>query len=700
MHACWQGNVHSSLKNQLTSWISDSRSRHALNLRGLNLSRQSQLINKFLSPRATAIVSLDISYSSVDANVLSVFFVALTNLVELSASKCLLADAHFEGVCLPLTLEAIDLSRNNLTKFPAALKELIYLRTLNLGGNNLRDIDVEVLRLPFLHSLNLVSNNIGSLQRHLCRQGVDAMRAYFQVTPLDLPCNKEQVRAHKPHLVPLGDDSDYSSEASCCSLVSKDVPNFSQLPTQVWLDPEFCPPGYRAGFAGHRCKVFLPNDSPCNISVKIIQDHSFHPQLKPNQFLVSPVICVEPHGCTFSASSPAMIFLPHCMQAETKLQVVPLCSNTSLVEPVQWQELDCSSGCEVLPNHLVFAARHFSLFAAIAVHPYPEVSAQIFPDCGGVITMAELPGLELRFPPNCISHPVVFKTTLVFSDLDYSEPSIRTHALASACIAVEPHGTELLIPAEILLPVPDATRILHTFPGAQLKLYHAAGAQQDSDNLVWHPIENANMALENDVVRFSVSHFSSWKQLWNIPSLTLQKMKLGASYAYQSCRSILISVRCQVFMSPPLPKDLSFGMLVAFFKFGNPLRSPSNYRWLLADTGEKRVFVRTGDVSLELVGCFVPLSVLSEEELSRKMNIRFNGEDFCIRSEFALKLEKCRLPLSDYQLLGKLRLTQFDGTRFLDMNLIMVSMFSQRQVQGFCHTKICPLLGSSSNSET
>ena len=165
-------------------------------------------------------------------------------------------------------------------------------------------------------------------------------------------------------------------------------------------------------------------------------------------------------------------------------------------------------------------------------------------------------------------------------------------------------------------------------------------------------------------------------------------MRLGASYAYQSYRSILISVRCQVFMSPPLPKDLSFGMLVAFFKFGNPLPSPSNYRWLLADTGEKRVFVRTGDVSLELVGCFVPLSISSKEELSRKMNIRFNGEDFCVRSEFALKLEQCQLPLSDYQLLGKLRLTQFDGTRFLDMNLIMVSTFLQRQVQGFHHTKI------------
>ena len=681
MHASWKGKVYSSLRNQLINCTGDSRSRRALNLRGLNLSRQSQLITSFLSPQATCIVSLDISYSSVDANVLSVFFGVLTHLVELSASKCLLEDAHLAGICLPPMLEAIDLSRNNLTRFPSALKELIYLRSINLSGNNLHDIDVKVLRLPFLHSLNLISNNISSSQRQLCHQGVAALRAYFQISPLDLPCDKEQVHASKPHLPPLTCESGYSSEASCSSLTSKDVLDFSQLPAHVWQDPDFCPPGYRASFSGDCCKVFLPNDSPCDdISVNIIQDRSLHPQLKPNEFLVSPVVCVKPHGCKFSANSPAMIALPHCTSAQTSLQVVPVCSNTSLAEPVHWKELDCSQ-CVVLSDHLILAVCHFSLFAAIAVRPYPSVSIRVSPDCGGVITMAELLGLELRFPPNCISHPLIFKTTLFYSDLEHWEPSIHAPALASACIAVEPHGTELLVPAEVLLPVPDATSILCAFPGAQLKLYHAAGPQQDKDKLIWHPIENASMSLESEVVRFSVSHFSFWKLLWNIPSLTLQKMKLGASYMYQSARSVWISVRCQVFMSPPLSKDLSFGMLVAFFKFGNPLRSPSNYRWLLADTGDKRVFVRTGSVSLELVGYFAPLSVLTEEELSRKMNLRFTGEDFCIRSEFALKLKNCQLPLDDYQLLGKLLLTQFDGTRFLEMNLIMVNIFLHRQVQ-------------------
>lgn len=608
---------------------------------------------------------------------LSAFVGILTHLKEFSASNCLLKDAHLENVCLPQLLEVINLSRNNLTKFPGALKELVHLRTINLGGNEVSSIDVAVLRLPSLHSLNLINNGITSPQRHICQQGVAAMRDYFNVSPLNLPCSEEQVHTCKPPLAAQLTESGYSSATSCSSLPTENVPNFSQFPTELWLDPEFCPFGYWSGFNSQCCRVFLPKDVSCNISVKVIQDHSLHPPLKSNGFLITPVVCVEPHGCTFPDKSPAMIALPHCTSANSRLQVFPLCSSTSLTEPVSWQELDCSL-CEVLPDCLVLTVHHFSLFAAIAIHSYPSVSVHVSPSCGGVVTMAELPGLELRFPANCINRPLVFETTLLYSDPEYHKTDIDTPALASACIAVEPHATELLIPVEALLPVPDATNILRAFPGSQLQLFHATGPHLSKDELSWQPMENTRVCLEEDVARFSVTHFSYFKLLWSIPSLTLQRMRLGASYMYQSIRSVRISVRCQVFMSPPIPKDLSFGMLVAFFKFGNPLRSPSNYRWLLADTGDKRIFVRTGNVSLELGGCFTPLSIVNREELSRKMNVTFTGEDFCLRAEFALKLEKTQLPLADYQLLGKLVLTQFDGTRFLELNLIKVSMLLTR----------------------
>ena len=125
-------------------------------------------------------------------------------------------------------------------------------------------------------------------------------------------------------------------------------------------------------------------------------------------------------------------------------------------------------------------------------------------------------------------------------------------------------------------------------------------------------------------------------------------------------------------MSQPLD-DQTFGLLVAVYKFGEPLTTLSNYKWMLADTGSKHTFLKTGELLVSLEGCFEPRRDVGETVLSRKAGIQFAGEDFCLRFEFALRLrDDVLFPLVDHQVIGKLYIRQWDRTTPVELNLIKV----------------------------
>jgi len=69
----------------------------------------------------------------------------------------------------------------------------------------------------------------------------------------------------------------------------------------------------------------------------------------------------------------------------------------------------------------------------------------------------------------------------------------------------------------------------------------------------------------------------------------------------------------------------------------------------------------------------VAMRTVGETTLSRRAEIEFAGEDFCLRFEFALRLRDLLLPLADHQLIGKLHIHQQDGTTPVELNLIKVS---------------------------
>ena len=670
------GRLQSSIRNQLSSRLSlfprnnvdgchnYDDDRRPLSLRGLELSppKINPLVHlkPLLTPYASFITAIDISHCKLSNSSLYVLCRSLPNLINMSAVESNLHDAEFHEIDLPSKLSYLNLSRNMLTKFPPGIASLIYLSSLNLSGNSISTVDTKILELPLLCRLSLLNNPVSNIPKNICRQGVSAMQSYFRVIPLALPQDEEIAKKHcckrqLQCLKSISTDSDYSTDTISSVSTSR-----SQSPNQLfdWLCPSICPEGYSNSFQNSCCRVLLPENTVDSVTVTVVQDISLHPKLKSNEMLVTPVVSVEPHGYTFPSSQPAMIVLPHCTLVKPLYSFIPLCSNTTTNEPTDWQE-DVSILHEVHKDCIIIYTPHFSLFSAISKFSYPSTEDLVQPEYGGILTIDDLPSFQLSIPRNCISYPMWFKATAYFSDSRYHSIADMNESLASSCILLEPHGIEFDPPVQVVLPIPNANQILTHFPEAKIKLYSAS----DSDDIEWNLLE-VDIHLSNDVASFFVHHFSLFKLVWNLSIRSLNGIKMGASYAYQYWRPQYVFIRSQVFMSPPSPNTLTFPLLITVFKFGDPMKEPCNYRWLLADTGKKKYVVKTGEVVFHLEGyCFQQIKGDSQ---TQRVATTFKGEDFCLQleAEYMLKLYEIELPISDYQVLGKLSVVQCDERLF------------------------------------
>ena len=425
--------------------------------------------------------------------------------------------------------------------------------------------------------------------------------------------------------------------SSCSSLTDQEDEDFNfQLPV---FTPYALPEGYTQACNTPLCQIYLPAEYGQNVCIEIVKDLSFHPQVCPNELLVTPVVRIAPHGLTFPSDRPAIVVLSHCTWPNSQEVLVPLCSNTGLYEPPTWTKLEPGCSCEVFRDCITFSTTHFSLFAAVSVLPYPSTKADINNE-GGILTLPELPGFKVHFPPDSVHTdiPITVQATVYYADHIKSDHNL---SLATACVGLEPHGMEFRTPVLVSIPIPDFAAIKTSFQDTRLQLW--TSSYIDEYTLHWEHVPNAHISVQEGasghIATFQVNHFSFFELLWTICRDTLQTLGYGAAFVYRHLpsRTRYVSIRCQVFMSQPLD-DQTFGLLVAVYKFGEPLTTLSNYKWMLADTGSKHTFLKTGELCVSLEGCFEPRREIGETVLSRRTGIQFAGEDFCLRFEFALRL--------------------------------------------------------------
>ena len=660
--------VRATAKNQ--AYLSADKS---LSLRGRRLSSEDcppKLLFVEIRPFSSHFTDLDISHS-VDCtwNTIEAFLVALTNLQSFTATSCYLVDPEFTP-SWPSKLLSLDLSRNKLTNCPGGLESLLQLKYLSLSGNRIHSITAELLRLASLKVLRLTSNPLEYPPKCVVQKGVHAMRKYWNISLLHHPSSSS--------------DPGYSSNEEVAETESDCV--FTTMADSNSNSPRFTssslPSHYANVHSVEHCEVFVPDacKSSVDIRVSVLKDHSYNPPLQSGIFLACPVICVEPHGMQFSSDSPAILVIPHCIDMSDlrHINLTPMCSNTGARQPPEWTTSK-DTAVDVFDNCIMLTTSHFSFFTVVMQHSPPSSTVSILPAAGGVVTVPELPGFKVSLPPHALSgheHQEIKATISYSTPPCCSVSAADSGSLASVCVGLEPHGTTFVKPVTVCIPIPDFAEISQHFRTHLVLLY--SEFRGDDLPLEWQEFKEdvtiSNTGMDLYTASFQVSHFSWWKFLWSVPQFFLRPFYRGVVSTYQGFRVMRLSVHCQVLMSPPIP-DRTFGLAIAVYKFGDPLQSMANYKWIVADSGQNKRFLKTGPIEIKLTGNFEPIREFEGNDLIKRID--YTGEDFF--EEFALKLkDDIVLPLQDHQVLGKLVIREIneDQIRQISLNIIKVRLIS------------------------
>ena len=455
------------------------------------------------------------------------------------------------------------------------------------------------------------------------------------------------------------------------SLLIAGIPH-SDPATTAWPDftPSTLPHNYKETptSCGSLCQLYLPTGTTVPVQMDEVKDLSLHPRLERNELLITPVVRISPHGMRFLEGEPAIVLLCHCTRpsgAPGQVFTV-LCSNTGPCQQTQWRKL-CRGTCDMFKDHVKFSTTHFSLFAVISTFPYPSSELVISSNEGGSLTLPEdCPGFEVVLPVGCLeagNGETTITATVYYDDSPCVCPPPHQGAelaLASPVVGLEPHGIQFSQPVTVTLPIPDYTAIKTALPAASLQLWTAP-----PDGHSWSCLTNTPLTLHHTggthTASFSVHHFSLFEfvwETWDVCKEALMRLGCGAAVRYRNMRTHYVGVRCQVFMTPPI-HDLTFTLLVYVYKFGDRVKELGNYPWMLADSGSKRVFLRTGELEATIVGSFTPNEEHEDTSLSQTKTLSYRGEDLSQQFDFSLKLgDAIQPPLANNQVLGKLRLSQ------------------------------------------
>ena len=675
----------------------------AFQFRKLSLSPPRSLLPVVLTrtqPHSTAITKLDLSYSLLSPQSLAALCSQCVRLHSLLAVNCRLSHTD-PDMKWPPHLHSIDLSRNKLCHIPKGIETLLYLNRLNLSGNCIKRVTPSVLQLPNLLHLYLISNPVTNIPPDVRLQSVAAMREYLKIkllspppSPPPPPLRAPPASKRRLSLDSLRDnllclrigslDSGYEPgsrrPSTACSSDSETDPVSD--PHSGW--PDFAPTSLPWGYNEIKsdcslCQLYLPSDpSAEQVEIEQVRDLSLGPQLTGNEFLITPVIRLSPHGMKFQREKPAIVVLCHCVglsgvEGETFTVV---CSDTGPQQLPKWSRM--SEGmCSIFNKMVKFSTTHFSMFAVISTLPYPSARLVIRSNEGGSLTLPdECPGFKVTLPEGCLvsdQTPTTITATVYHAD----SPCPPAHreggeelALASPVVELEPHGVHFARQVTVTLPVPHYSVLTQAIPGATLQLWTASPDAPD-----WRPMAHTplDVSCNNDgvyTVTFPTTHFSFFEILWDVCRETVVKVGHGAMLAYRYTTARPISVRCQVFMTPPTNDNRTFSLLVLVYKFGDPMEGIVNYPWMMADSGPGMTTLWSGEVEAVLTGPFFPAVEVGGVSLEHKLN--FTGDDTSMRFPFALRLKPhLSLPLVEHDVLGTLQLNH--GGDPLELHLIVVS---------------------------
>lgn len=658
--------IHNQLVHQLAT---SSHPEVTLELRNTDLLSFWPAVLQYCRPYKTFLCMLDLSYCRLNEDtIFELCQVSEASLRTLRLAACHISDLHPNFVW-PKRLEELDLSRNELTRFPPRLMSLQHLRTLNLSGNRISEFDKDVLSLPYLSKLQLVRNPIVNVPASVRLGHVTDMRVYFGIdrpgVELDadtVTCHRDPSRVSCDHQARQHSESESGHDSDAISRRSA---------SEVWppYEPSAIPIGYAPFATRSDCSLCFPTNHfpPASLTcaIDIVNDVSLYPPRKPREILITPVVRVTPHGLTFPPSSPAVLSLPHCLSNDSCLDayLMPMCSNTGPHQVTSWEPLPLLA--QRLHNHIIVPTTHFSMFAVLLLPlPYPTAQAIISPEEGGTLHTPELPGFVVQFPPCALTSATMVQATVYYADEPYHTLREEEVApLASTCLGLEPHGVVFCHPVKVSLPVLGS----HYVVGAQLKVWCAPFNPERTDVLEWAELSSiVNVSPDGLVATFELKHFSFFKLMWTYCRDTVVRIRDGAMFVYKGLRNIDVNMSCQVLLSPPLP-DQTCGMILVGYKFGKPLPVMSNYPLKVGESPSVRLTVGTIQVAIQ-----GQITIQAKCNDTLVKTITFSGDDFSV--QFLLQLT-CEL--ESYSPFGMIQLssiTASSGVSPQQINLVAVSV--------------------------
>lgn len=661
--------IHNQLTHQLELCLSSPNAGVTLELRNTNLTSFWPAVLQYCGPSKTFLRVLDLSYCRLKENTLF----EICRVLEASLRTLKLAACHINDLSptllWPKRLEELDLARNELTRFPPTLTSLKHLRTLNLSGNRISDFDADILTLPYLSKLQLVRNPIANLPACVRLGAVADMRRYFGVD-------------HPLITMEPGDDAHFRSSSVSSDFQARHSESDSGYESDTtsgqsvsnMTDSCIIPSGYTPFATCSDCFLCFPtNHSPPSsfpYTIGIVNDISLYPPVKPKAVLITPVVRVTPHGLTFPNGSPAILVLPHCLpltnNPDPNLCLLPVCSNTGPHEMTTWEPLTLlEQRCQISQNHVIVPTTHFSMFAVLLLTLYPTAQTTIIPNEGGKLRTSDLPGFEVQFPPHALRDPTLVKVTVYYADEPYhTQGEEEQSPLASACVGLEPHGVVFHHPVKVSLPVLGSH---NTMCGPRLTVWYAPFDPHRPDVLQWSELNSTEVLVSitpsGVVASFDLKHFSFVKLLWEYCRDTVIRIRDGAMFTYRGITNRIVSMFCQVFLTPPL-QDGTCGMIMVAYKFGGPLPVISNYPLKVGESGAS-IQLTIGRITVTVEGQVQPQEVCKDTLVK---TISFTGDDFSV--QFLLKLT-CKL--ESYKSFGQLRLSSPsapNGTSPQQINLV------------------------------
>jgi hypothetical protein len=293
-----------------------------------------------------------------------------------------------------------------------------------------------------------------------------------------------------------------------------------------------------------KCKNVIVTLPPKNESgydhgsfeLEIVEDLSYSPDTTERAVHASQVVSMEPHGTRFSKSDPAIIDIPITVPVDSVREILCLCSETCIGEPVDWENMD-STCFELKGSRVMIQTTHFSLFTILVKKSFPEIRQLISANQGGRVTVEEVPGVGVIFPKGSLHGDIEARVKVVYGDvpycLDFNHEEPR--ALATPVVMLEPHGCQFKAtnhPVLLTLPLPDCARIQNCFgQNAKRDLTIWCSQTTEDGQLDWQEVKVSYRTRVdgngNYTMQIPVQHFCWYRALWDTLSSKMYECKIG-----------------------------------------------------------------------------------------------------------------------------------------------------------------------------